>query len=217
MAARPPATTVLVAGRISRVAPSLRLGALGRCALIGRCNPTRPPLSLVALRAYPLPCAIAVGWHRRRCALAMPPDGLPCQPCTLSPSCFASPACSRLWPLARCRHFSSNAPALTAYVRFGSPARTAIADGSSLPTTARPSSHVTLPAAHDGRGVARYARRRCPQRLPPPPLRALVFHVPLVSRNCSVCLLLFPTTSPALQQERNENQDYKDKVTHIFY
>ena len=208
---------MLVAGRISRVTPSLRLGTHGRCALIGRCNPTRPPLSLVALWAYPLPYAFALSWRNSRWARDSPAVRSPFQPCTLSPSCFASPACSRLWPLARCRHFSSNAPALTAYVRFGSPARTAIADGSSLPTTARPSSHVTLPAAHDGRGVARYARRRCPQRLPPPPLRALVFHVPLESRNCSVCLLLLPTTSPALQQERYEYQDYKGKVTHIFY
>ena len=82
---------------------------------------------------------------------------------------LAAPASSWLSPLVRCRPFGSNAHALPAYVVLGSPARTAIADGSSLPTTARPSSHVTLPATDDGRGHAGYARRRDSLRLPPPP------------------------------------------------
>lgn len=83
--------------------------------------------------------------------------------------CLASSASSGLSPLGRCRRFGSLAPALPAYVVLGSPARTAKADGSSLPTTARPSSHVTLPATDDGRVHARSARRRDSLRLPPPP------------------------------------------------
>ena len=82
---------------------------------------------------------------------------------------LASSASSGLSPLGRCRRFGSLAPALPAYVVLGSPARTADADGSSLPTTARPSSHVTLPATDDGRGHAPF---RCPGSivaLPPPP------------------------------------------------
>lgn len=83
--------------------------------------------------------------------------------------CLASSASSGLSPLGRCRRFGSLAPALPAYVVLGSPARTADADGSSLPTTARPSSHVTLPASDDGRGHVRDAHSRDSLRLPPPP------------------------------------------------
>lgn len=83
--------------------------------------------------------------------------------------CLASSASSGLSPLGRCRRFGSLAPALPAYVVLGSPARTADADGSSLPTTARPSSHVTLPATDDGRVHAGSARSRDSLRLPPPP------------------------------------------------
>lgn len=83
--------------------------------------------------------------------------------------CLASSASSGLSPLGRCRRFGSLAPALPAYVVLGSPARTAVADGSSLPTTARPSSHVTLPASDDGRGHVPAGHRRDSLRLPPPP------------------------------------------------
>lgn len=83
--------------------------------------------------------------------------------------CLASSASSGLSPLGRCRRFGSLAPALPAYVVLGSPARTADADGSSLPTTARPSSHVTLPATDDGRGHVPYGHSRDSLRLPPPP------------------------------------------------
>lgn len=83
--------------------------------------------------------------------------------------CLASSASSGLSPLGRCRRFGSLAPALPAYVVLGSPARTADADGSSLPTTARPSSHVTLPASDDGRGHVPCGHSRDSLRLPPPP------------------------------------------------
>lgn len=83
--------------------------------------------------------------------------------------CLASSASSGLSPIVRCRRFGSLAPALPAYVVLGSPARTADADGSSLPTTARPSSHVTLPASDDGRGHVPMGHRRDSLRLPPPP------------------------------------------------
>ena len=83
--------------------------------------------------------------------------------------CLASSASSGLSPLVRCRRFGSLAPALPAYVVLGSPARTADADGSSLPTTARPSSHVTLPASDDGRGLVPDGHSRDSLRLPPPP------------------------------------------------
>ena len=88
---------------------------------------------------------------------------------------LASSASSGLSPLGRCRRFGSLAPALPAYVGLGSPARTANADGSSLPTTARPSSHVTHPATDDGRGHAGSARRRDSLRRPPPPQGARMF------------------------------------------
>ena len=83
--------------------------------------------------------------------------------------CLASSASSGLSPLGRCRRFGSLAPALPAYVVLGSPARTADADGSSLPTTARPSSHVTLPTTDDGRGHVPAGHSRDSLRLPPPP------------------------------------------------
>lgn len=83
--------------------------------------------------------------------------------------CLASSASSGLSPLGRCRRFGSLAPALPAYVVLGSPARTAVADGSSLPTTARPSSHGSLPATDDGRGHVPAGHRRDSLRLPPPP------------------------------------------------
>ena len=82
---------------------------------------------------------------------------------------LTAPASSWLSPLVRCRRFGSNAHALPAYVVLGSPAQTVYTVGSSLPTTARPTSHVTLPATDDGRGHAGYARRRDSLRLPPPP------------------------------------------------
>ena len=216
MAARPPAATLLVAGALARVAPLLRTGALGRTPLIGRCDPTRPPFLLVALWAYPLPYAFALSWRNSHSARDPPAVRSPFQPCTLSPSCFASPAFSRLRPLARCRRFSSNAPALPAYVVLGSPAQAACAGGSSLPTTARPPFRVTLPATDDGREWARYARGRCPQRLPPPPLRALLCLGLMISRKCSVFPLLPPTANPALQRERHQYQQYQNQVTHIF-
>ena len=93
---------------------------------------------------------------------------LPHFPCPRR-GCLASSASSGLSPLGRCRRFGSLAPALPAYVVIGSPARTAVADGSSLPTTARPSSHVTLPATDDGRGHVPSGHSRDSLRLPPPP------------------------------------------------
>lgn len=83
--------------------------------------------------------------------------------------CLASSASSAPLGAVRCRRFGSLAPALPAYVVLGSPARTAVADGSSLPTTARPSSHVTLPTTDDGRGHVPDGHRRDSLRLPPPP------------------------------------------------
>ena len=89
--------------------------------------------------------------------------------------CLASSASSGLSPLGRCRRFGSLAPALPVHVVLGSPAGTANADGSSLPTTARPSSSVTHPAHDDVRGHAGSARRRDSLRRPPPPQGARMF------------------------------------------
>ena len=88
---------------------------------------------------------------------------------------LASSAFSALAVAARCRRFGSLAPALPVLVVLGSPAGTANADGSSLPTTARPSSSVTHPAHDDGRGHAGSARRRDSLRRPPPPQGARMF------------------------------------------
>ena len=82
---------------------------------------------------------------------------------------LASSAFSALAVATRCRRFGSLAPALPVYVVLGSPAGTVYTDGSSLPTTARPSSSVTHPAHDDGRGHAGSARRRDSLRRPPPP------------------------------------------------
>ena len=113
----------------------------------------------------------------------------------------------------RCRRFGSLAPALPAYVVLGSPARTAVADGSSLPTTARPSSHVTLPAPHDGRWWASLRSLALLHRATPSALKGT--GVPMAAEglkrypNCSFHPLLIPTTSPALQVERNQTEDYE--------
>ena len=88
---------------------------------------------------------------------------------------LASPASSGLSPLGRCRRFGSLAPALPVYVVLGSPAGTVYTDGSSRPTTARPSSSVTHPAHDEGRGHAGSARRRDSLRRPPPPQGARMF------------------------------------------
>ena len=108
----------------------------------------------------------------RRGSATDPPDArllaLPQFPRVLF-RCLAPSASSGLSPLGRCRRFGSLAPALPAYVVLGSPARTAVADGSSLPTTARPSSHVTHPTTDDGRGHVPYGHRHDSLRLPPPP------------------------------------------------
>ena len=111
------------------------------------------------------------------------------------------------------RHFRCFTPALTAYVRFGSPVRTAIADGSSLPTTARPSSHVTLPTPHDGRGWASLRSLALLHRATPSALKGT--GVPMAAeglkryQDCSFHPLLIPTTSPALKVERNQTEDYE--------
>ena len=140
-----------------------------RAALAHRCQPTAGVFfgwRIGAIRA-----AVAIAWGLLRLLLWCWGRVL----CFLHPfpqhlfRSLADPASSWLSPLVRCRRFGSNAHALPAYVDLGSPARTAYADGSSLPTTARPSSHVTLPATDDGRGHAGYARRRDSLRLPPPP------------------------------------------------
>lgn len=85
---------------------------------------------------------------------------------------LASNASSGLKPTVRYRPFRRIAPALTVFVGLGSPARTAYAVGSSLPTTARPTSSGSLPATDNGRVRAGSARRRDSLRLPPPPWRA---------------------------------------------
>lgn len=111
------------------------------------------------------------------------------------------------------RHFRCFTPALTAYVRFGSPARTANADGSSLPTTARPSSHVTLPAPHDGRWWASLRSHALLHRATPSALKGT--GVPVAAegqmryQDCSFHPLLIPTACPALQVERNNTEDYE--------
>ena len=67
------------------------------------------------------------------------------------------------------RHFHRPATALPDTRFLGSLQKTAIALGLSHPTTAQPNFLQTLPAK-SGVGVhTRYARRRCPQHLPPPP------------------------------------------------
>ena len=110
------------------------------------------------------------------------------------------------------RHFRCFTPALTAYVRFGSPARTAVADGSSLPTTARPSSHGALPAPHDGRWWASLRSLALLHRASPSALKGT--GVPMAAEgqircsDCSIHPLLIPTASPALQVERNQTKDY---------
>lgn len=82
---------------------------------------------------------------------------------------LASNASSGLMSAVRYRPFRRIAPALPVFVGLGSPARTADAVGSSLPTTARPTSSVTLPTTDNGRMHAGSARRRDSLRLPPPP------------------------------------------------
>lgn len=82
---------------------------------------------------------------------------------------LASNASCGLTPAVRYRPFRRFAPALPVFVGLGSPARTADAVGSSLPTTARPTSHGSLPATDNGRVHAGSARRRDSLRLPPPP------------------------------------------------
>lgn len=82
---------------------------------------------------------------------------------------LASNASSGLKPTVRYRPFRRIAPALTVFVALGSPARTAYAVGSSLPTTARPTSSGSLPTTDNGRMHAAYDRRRDSLRLPPPP------------------------------------------------
>ena len=141
-------------------------------------------------------------WHYRHAPF---PPAAVSQPC--SPSVLVAVATRPH------RHFRCFTPALTAYVRFGSPARTAIADGSSLPTTARPSSHVTLPAPHDGRWWASLRSRALLHRASPSALKGTV--VPMAAEglkrcsDCSIHPLLFPTTSPALLVERNQTEDYE--------
>ena len=82
---------------------------------------------------------------------------------------LASSAFSALTVAARCRRFGSLAPALPVLVVLGSPAGTVYTDGSSHPTTARPSSSVTHPTHDDVRGHAPVGRRRDSLRRPPPP------------------------------------------------
>lgn len=147
-------------------------------------------------------------WHFRHAPF---PPAAVSQPC--SPSVLVAVATRPH------RHFRCFTPALTAYVRFGSPARTAVADGSSLPTTARPSSHVTLPAPHDGRKWASLRSLALLHRATPSALKGT--GVPMAAgiqkryQNCSFHPLLIPTTSPTLAHERNTNQDYEEKVIHI--
>lgn len=156
-----------------------------------------------------LPAHSGDAWHFRHAPF--PPAAVP-QTC--SPSVLVAVATRPH------RHFRCFTPALTAYVRFGSPARTAVADGSSLPTTARPSSHVTLPAPHDGRWWASLRSLALLHRATPSALKGT--GVPVAAeglkryQNCSIHPLLIPTTSPALAHESNTNQDYEEKVIHIL-
>ena len=149
-----------------------------------------------------LPAHSGDAWHLRHAPF---PPAAVSQPC--SPSVLMAVA------IRPHRHFRCFTPALTAYVRFGSPARTAVADGSSLPTTARPSSHVTLPAPHDGRWWASLRSLALLHRATPSALKGT--GVPMAAeglkryQNCSIHPLLIPTTSPALKVERNQTKDYE--------
>ena len=149
-----------------------------------------------------LPSPLDDAWHLRHAPF---PPAAVSQPC--SPSVLVAIATRPH------RHFRCFTPALTAYVRFGSPARTAVADGSSLPTTARPSSHVTLPAPHDGRWWASLRSLALLHRATPSALKGTV--VPMAAEgqircsDCSIHPLLIPTTSPALQVERSQTEDYE--------
>ena len=148
------------------------------CALLGAMLPTLHrlthdhrcpvPHSVRALDGVLAPCLLSAAAGGALKALPAWPIALPHFPHPLWDS-LASSASSGLSPLGRCRRFGSLAPALPVFVVLGSPAGTVYTDGSSLPTTARPSSSVTHPAHDDGRGHAGSARRRDSLRRPPPP------------------------------------------------
>ena len=154
------------------------------CALLGAMHPTLyrlthdhrcpVPHSVRALDGVLAPCLLSAVAGGALKALPAWPIASPHFPRPLWDS-LASSASSGLSPLGRCRRFGSLAPALPVHVVLGSPAGTANADGSSLPTTARPSSSVTHPAHDDVRGHAGSARRRDSLRRPPPPQGARMF------------------------------------------
>ena len=166
-----------VAGRVARLPPSLRSAADARRSLFGGCSALRAPFFACGASSLPL----ARCYRFAYCATPLrSPTGFAslemrsgfARPTALPPfrsqhaTRFASPASVVLSHSVRARFFHWLAPALPAYVGLGSPARTADAVGSSLPTTARPTSHVTLPATDDGRGHVRSAHHRDSLRCP---------------------------------------------------
>lgn len=140
---------------------------------------TRRPLFALRFQRRPHPLAALRRGMRPTLSLPTHVPACPQPPCGRAlrgapASCWAfrflaSPASCALTVAVRCRLFGWLAPALPVFVGLGSPARTACASGSSLPTTARPLSHVTHPATDNGRGCVRSAHRRDSLRLPPPP------------------------------------------------
>lgn len=150
---------LILAGSISWWRQSV-FGAITPCRLQGRpltaastvsCTTARRDLSCVeatpCLRLSPVLAAVS----------PLHPSNAPC---------FAS---SGLPPAVRTRHFHHPATALPDTRCLGSLQKTANALGLSHPTTAQPNFLQTLPATSGVGGLTRYARGRCPQRLPPPP------------------------------------------------